>query len=127
MQFQPDNLKPDFDLKARSVKVTAPTQGANMQMGAACTISWEAYEIDNVKIELYKGGKSFTVIAPSVPAASHIYNWTIPDRMPIGNDYQVKVTCIDPGVMAKDLSRTFSVKPAPSFTLLSPNGAKYGK
>jgi len=127
MQFQPDNLKTGFDLKARSVKVTAPALGANIKMGAACTISWDAFEIDNVKIELYKGGKSFAVIAPSVPAASHTYNWTIPARMPIGNDYQVKVTCIDPGVIAKDLSKTFSIKPAASIALISPNGGEIWK
>ena len=127
IQFQPDNLKTGFDLKARSVKVTAPALGANIKMGAACTISWDAFEIDNVKIELYKGGKSFAVIAPSVPAASHTYNWTIPARMPIGNDYQVKVTCIDPGVIAKDLSKTFSIKPAASIALISPNGGEIWK
>ncbi|MCX6580129.1 MAG: SBBP repeat-containing protein [Candidatus Aminicenantes bacterium] len=127
MQFQPDNLKTGFDLKARSVNVTAPALGANIKMGAACTISWDSFEIDNVKIELYKGGKSFAVIAPSLPAASHTYSWTIPDRMPTGSDYQVKVTCIDQGVIAKDLSKTFSIKPAASIALISPNGGEIWK
>jgi hypothetical protein len=100
---------------------------ANIKMGAACTISWDAYEIDKVKIELYKGGKSFAVIAPSVPAASHSYSWTIPDRMPFGNDWQVKVSCVDPGVIAKDLSKMFSIKPTPSISLISPNGGEIWK
>jgi len=125
--FRPDDLKTGLDLKARSVKVTAPVAGASMQMGRDCAIAWEAYEVDNVKIELYKGGRSFSVIASFIPAGTQAYSWAIPDRMPAGSDYQVKVTCIDAGVIAKDLSRAFSIKPAPFIALLSPNGGEVWK
>ncbi|MCX6581461.1 MAG: SBBP repeat-containing protein [Candidatus Aminicenantes bacterium] len=127
LAFQPDALKSAYNLKARSVKVIAPAPGANLQMGATCTISWGAYEVNNVKIELYKGGRSYSVIAASVPAGSRTYSWTIPERMPFGNDYQVKVSCVDPGVIAKDLSMMFSIKPAPSIFLISPNGGEIWK
>ena len=122
--FRPDDLKTGLDLKVRSVKVTAPVAGASMQMGRDCAIAWEAYEVDNVKIELYKGGRSFSVIASFIPAGTQAYSWAIPDRMPAGDDYQVKVTGIDAGVIAKDLSRAFSIKPGPFIALLSPNGGE---
>ena len=124
LAFQPDALKTEFNLKARSVKVIAPVGGAVMRTGAALNISWDAYEINNVKIELYKSGRSFSVIASSVPAGSHTYSWTIPERMPFGSDFKVKVTCIDAGVIAGDSSKAFSIKPAPSIALISPNGGE---
>ncbi len=109
LAFQSDTLKTGFNLKARSIHITSPVAGNIMLMGTDCLISWEAFKITNVKIELYKGGKSLSVIAPSVPATSKQFIWTIPGRMPIGSDYQVKITCIDSGVIAKDISKTFSI------------------
>jgi uncharacterized repeat protein (TIGR02543 family) len=124
LAFQPDALKTAYNLKARSVKVTTPVGGAIIRAGDVLNISWDAYEVNNVKIELYKGGRSFSVIASSVPAGSHTYSWTIPERMPFGNDFKVKVTCIDPGVIAGDSSKAFSIKPAPSIASISPNGGE---
>jgi hypothetical protein len=124
LEFQPDNLKTGFDLKARSVRVTTPTEGTIMRMGSTCTISWNAYEVNNVKIELYKGGKSLLVIAPSIPAGFQTYNWTIPDRMVAGSDFKIKVSAIDTGVIAGDSSRAFTIKPVPAVTLSSPNGGE---
>jgi hypothetical protein len=124
LEFQPDGLKTGFDLRARSVKVTAPTAGAALRMGAVCTIAWEAYEVNNVNIELYKGSKLFSTIASSVPAGSGTYSWKIPSSMNTGNDYQVKVSCIDPGATAEGWTKVFSIKPAPSLTLISPNGGE---
>ncbi|MCX6584659.1 MAG: SBBP repeat-containing protein [Candidatus Aminicenantes bacterium] len=124
LAFQPDDLKTAYDVKARSVKVTAPVAGTTMRAGDGCNISWDAYEVNNVKIELYKGGRSLSVIASSVPAGACSYNWTIPGRMPFGEDFKIKVTCTDAGVIAGDSSKTFSIKPAPSIVLISPNGGE---
>ena len=124
LAFQPDNLKTGFDLKARSVKVTAPAGGAALRMGTVCAISWGAYEVNNVKIELYKGGKLLSTLAASVPAGSQSYSWKIPKQMESGNDFQVKVSCIDTGVTAVGWSNAFSIKPAPSIALLSPTGGE---
>jgi len=122
--FQPDSLKTGLDIKARSIKVTAPAGGTVIRMGTACTIAWEAYEVNNVKIELFKGSKLLSTIAPSVHAGSGTYSWKIPGSMNTGNDYQVKVSCIDPGATAEGWTNVFTIKPAPSITLLSPNGGE---
>ena len=124
MVFQPDSLKTGFDLRARSIKVTAPAGGTVMRTGASCTIAWEAYEVNNVKIELYKGSKLLSTIATSVPAGSGTYSWKIPGSMNAGNDYQVKVNCIDPGAAAEGWTKAFTIKPASSIVLLSPNGGE---
>jgi hypothetical protein len=107
--FQPDGLKTGIDLKARSVKVTAPAGGAALRMGTACTITWEAYEVNNIKIELYKGGKFLSVIASSVSASTRTYKWKIPTNLKSGKDYQVKVICSDPGVTAVDWAKFFTI------------------
>ena len=75
--FQSDTLRADYHFTARSIKVTAPAGGEAPNMGSICNIDWEAYEVSNVKIELYKNGKSLSTIAASVPASSHTYSWTI--------------------------------------------------
>ncbi len=122
--FQSDDLTADYVLNARSLKVTAPTVGAVLYMDSTCNIAWEAYEVNLVKIELYKGGRSLYTIASSVPAGNHSYSWLIPGRMHAGNDFQVKISAVDPGVIAGDTSAAFSIFPTAYIALNSPNGGQ---
>jgi hypothetical protein len=120
--FRADDLKADLYLKARSIRLTAPSPGQALSVGSICTISWEAYEVDQVKIELYKAGRSLLTIAPAVSAKTRSYSWTIPDRMIAGNDYQVRVLASDTAVKADDLSGTFSILPQAAIIVNAPNG-----
>jgi len=121
--FQSDDLKADYNLTACSIKVTAPGGGEAPLMGSIFDMAWEAYNVTNVKIELYKNGKSLSIIVGSVPAATHTYSWTIPARMRAGNNYQIKISSVDAGVMAKDISNAFSIAPLAAITLNYPVAA----
>jgi protocatechuate 3,4-dioxygenase beta subunit len=121
--FQSDDLKADYNLTACSIKVTAPGGGEKLEMGSIFNIAWDAYEVNNVKIELYKNGKSFSIIAASIAAGMNSYSWTIPTRMRAGNNYQVKISAVDAGVMAEDISNAFSIVPLAALTLNYPVAA----
>jgi len=120
--FRADDLKADLYLKARSIRLTAPSPGQALSVGSICTISWEAYEVDQVKIELFKAGRSLLTISPTVSAKTRSYSWMIPDRMLAGNDYQVRVLASDAAVKADDLSGTFSILPQAAIVVNAPNG-----
>ncbi|MCX6583419.1 MAG: carboxypeptidase regulatory-like domain-containing protein [Candidatus Aminicenantes bacterium] len=122
--FQSDALKADYNFRARSIRVTAPAGDEKHNMGSICSIAWEAHEVSKVKIELYKNGKSLSVIAASVPAGSHTYSWTIPARMRAGNNYQIKISAVDAGVMAEDISNDFLIVPLSVIALNYPVGAE---
>ncbi|MCX6583459.1 MAG: carboxypeptidase regulatory-like domain-containing protein [Candidatus Aminicenantes bacterium] len=121
--FQSDDLRADYNLVACSIKVTAPGGGESPVMGSIFDIAWDAYNVTNVKIELYKNGKSLSIIVDSVPAATTTYSWTIPARMRAGNNYQIKISAVDAGVMAKDISNAFSIAPLAAITLNYPVAA----
>jgi len=120
--FQSDTLKTDYNLKARSIKVTAPSGGEKFTMGSVCVVSWDAYNINTVKIELVKGDRTLSTIAASVSAGLKTYSWAMPSRMHAGNDYRIKISCVDQGVIAGDASNVFSIVPTSAITLNSPIG-----
>ena len=122
IRFQADDLKSDYNLRARSVRITAPSEGEKLNMGSVCNITWDAYEVSNVKIELYKNGKSLSIISKSMPANSHTFSWTIPARMHSGNNYQIKISSVDAGGMAEDMTGNFNILPTAVLTLNYPVG-----
>jgi len=122
--FQSDDLRSDYNVIARSVRITAPGGGENLIMGSVCVITWEAYNIDTIKIELFKSNKSVFTIASPVSAGLHTYSWTIPTRVSAGNDYTIKISSIDPGIIANDTSPAFSIVPTAGLTLNSPVGGE---
>ncbi len=124
LAFQSDDLKTDCNFTARSVRITAPAGGDSFNMGSVCVITWVAYNIDTVKIELYKNNKSLFTIASSVSAGLHTYSWTIPTRLDAGNDYKIKISGIDAGKTANDTSSAFSIVPTAGLALNSPMGGE---
>ncbi|MCX6583364.1 MAG: carboxypeptidase regulatory-like domain-containing protein, partial [Candidatus Aminicenantes bacterium] len=122
--FQSDDLIADSNFRARSIRVNAPAGDEQYDMGAICIITWEAYQVSNVKIELYKNSKSLSVIAASVPANSHSFSWTIPARMRSGNNYQIKISAVDAGVMTEDTTANFTILPTAALSLNYPVGTE---
>ena len=105
--FRPDDLKTAFSFKAISLNVIGPAKNTIGVTGKTLTITWVSYEMNNVKIELLKNGKLHSVIAPSVPANTGSYKWKIPHQIPLGTDYQVKISCVDPGLTATDTGKNY--------------------
>ena len=59
-------------------------------------IKWVSNGVDNVKIDLYKGGIFLKTIAASVPAAFGVYSdYTIDNTHTLGGDFQVRVSSVE--------------------------------
>jgi hypothetical protein len=75
------------------ITVLSPNGGENWLAGTSNTITWTSTVSDDVKIELYKGGSIFYTIANSI-SNNGSYLWTLPDTLPSGNDFKVKITSV---------------------------------
>ncbi|MCX6584297.1 MAG: hypothetical protein NT166_29325 [Candidatus Aminicenantes bacterium] len=105
--FQADSLKPGFDLKARSLKLTLPNGGETWNPRRSYDITWRSGGIDNVRIELYKGTVLKTVICASTPAGTGKYTWTIPANIPQGIKYKIKISSVDVGLNLSDAGNDY--------------------
>lgn len=74
-----------------TLAVTSPNGGEYWSLGTVRTITWTTNFSSNVKIELYKAGSYHSTIAASV-ANSGLFTWNIPPTLPIGTDYQIRIT-----------------------------------
>ena len=82
-----------------SITVVSPAGGEVWKPGSTATIRWRYHGKigSHVRIELWKGDESHSVIAPRVPAGSGgsgSYAWKIPSDQAAANDYRVKVSSI---------------------------------
>ncbi|MCK5759735.1 MAG: GPI anchored serine-threonine rich family protein [Candidatus Delongbacteria bacterium] len=73
------------------ITVTSPNGGDVVQMGTSVTITWEDYDGDSIRIELYKGGVLSAEIETSYPNTGS-YTSTIPTDIVSGIDYKIKIT-----------------------------------
>ena len=76
-----------------NITVVSPNGGENWLAGTSNTITWTSTVSDDVKIELYKGGSILYTIANSI-SNNGSYLWTLPDTLPSGNDFKVKITSV---------------------------------
>lgn len=101
-----------------SVKVISPNGGETLIKGSTINITWIGTDIyPHPKIELFKGGVFNRQIVYSSPTPN-IYSWTLPNDLPTGDDYKIKITacaglstgCSSPTVMVTDMSdNNFSI------------------
>jgi uncharacterized repeat protein (TIGR02543 family) len=111
LKFQADSLKPGFDLKALSIKLTSPNGGEIWNPQKSYDITWHSGGIDNVKIELYKGTVLNTVICASTSAGTGKYTWTIPANILQETKYKIKISSVDVGLNLSDAGNDyFSIK-----------------
>jgi 5-hydroxyisourate hydrolase-like protein (transthyretin family) len=113
-----------FDIN--TLTLTAPNGGETWAAGSTQTIRWTytGNPGTTVKIELIKGGGAPVSIIDSTPigsSGSSSYTWTLPSALAAGADYRVKITA---GAYSDVSAATFTVAPAPTLTLTSPNGGE---
>ena len=107
------------------ITITSPLAGENWTAGTRQTISW-TYEGNTgsyVKIELLKGGTLDSTITSSYSVGTNgngSYNWTIPNTLTPGSDYQVKITSTSTS-SCTDTSDSFTIGP-PTITVTAPAG-----
>lgn len=100
-----------------SITITNPTVGASYAVGQSVTIQWTSCNVQDIWLNLARGGKDFGLITyPNpVPASQGSYSWTVtnPAQQFTGlgtNDYQIGALQAEaPNVTVK--SGTFSVHP----------------
>ena len=85
-----------FDLQpVGSISITSPAGDTLWERGAQQTISWDATEVDHVKIELFRGAYLASTLSSSVVAADGQFTYTVPADMATGDDYKVKLTSLE--------------------------------
>ncbi|MCH7974313.1 MAG: hypothetical protein IH949_10580, partial [Bacteroidetes bacterium] len=111
-----------FTIFTAQITVSSPDGGESWQAGTIQTITWTDNIIENVMIDLYKGGSFHSVISTST-SSDGSKTWTIPFALESGSDYKVKITSInDPGI--SDLSNTDFTIVGNQVTVITPNGGE---
>jgi subtilisin family serine protease len=140
LQVRADGINKDFDNASYpmtgqvKVYVGAPGQvtypsasGITWSRGSAYTIKWTGFgAIQNVRIELYKGGTLNSVISDSAPNAAGSFTWTVPAGQALGSDYKVRVTSASNFAVFDESDNFFTIGSAPpsgTITLTYPNAA----
>jgi hypothetical protein len=102
----------------RLLALLSPRGGEEWERGRTFNITWNDFVDGNVKIELLKDGEVLQLISSSTQGNGR-YTWTIDDQMPVGDNYQLRITSIDDGTVF-DQSGGFSIGPKSILNITSP-------
>ncbi len=80
----------NFTLSLGSISVVSPNGGEVWAYGTTHLITWSDNLCENVRIELWKGGSFFSLLASSTPSTGS-FPWAITNSYPAGNDYKIKI------------------------------------
>lgn len=105
--------------------VISPNGGEVLQSGVSELITWQSSGIDSVKIEYsLNNGTTWIVIEESIENAD-AYTWNpVPSVDDFKRSCKVRVSDAVDGKPMDESNGTFTIKPIPSITLLSPNGGE---
>ncbi len=93
----------------------------NWEIGSSFEITWYDNISENVKIELVQNNEVVYTIAESIPS-NQKYEWLIPDDVPVGESFVVRISNTDLAVM--DESEILSIDTESMMTLLTPTGGE---
>jgi hypothetical protein len=95
------------------ITVVRPNGGESWKQGSRQTINWTYANVSgDVKIELLKGGKLYSVICSCAPKGTNgvgSYSWTIPSNQTIVSDYMIRVTSICEPSCSDTSNNNFSI------------------
>lgn len=104
-----------------SVSVSAPNGGETWIAGQTQAVTWTSSGAtcgSNVKLELLKNGSLHTTIIASTPNDGN-FSWTLPNTLPQGSDYTVRITDTSNSSYVDTSNSTFTI------TGSSSTGASY--
>lgn len=88
--------------------VISPNGGESLSGGSAFNITWVSGQGGNVSIELLKNGIVYTTISGST-ANDGAFNWNVPQWLPTGSDYRIRVTSLGGGADSDSSNADFSI------------------
>ncbi len=105
------------------VLLTAPNGGEVWQSGTVQNITWETYQIDNIKIEYSTdNGTQWNEIIASTSSDVGTYAWTVPNT-PTAQAL-VRITDVLNAGSTDQSNAVFSITEQPEINLTSPNGGE---
>ncbi|MCX6971812.1 MAG: hypothetical protein NTV93_16885 [Verrucomicrobia bacterium] len=98
-----------------SITVTAPNGFQRWDPGDFTpmlpVVSWNSQGVENVRIDLYKGGLFFKNLVASMPAAFGTYTgYTIDNTTALGGDFRVRVSSVESPAVFDDSDNAFVIK-----------------
>ncbi|MCH7770437.1 MAG: T9SS type A sorting domain-containing protein [Bacteroidetes bacterium] len=117
-----DQSDGDFTIVSNNITVISPNGGENFLTGTSQNITWTDDIVEDVRIDLYKGGVFSSTIVESTPSTGS-YNWTIPGTIEFGLDYMVKVSSVVYPILFDMSNNNFTIFTG-DITLTSPNGGE---
>jgi len=110
-------------IDTKTLTLISPNGGEGLQSGKVTNITWQSKNIVNIKLEYTTNGTTFTTIAPSVPAATGTYAWTLPEL--VTTTCKIRISDASTAT-AYDLSdNNFTI--LNSIKVLSPDGGQFWK
>jgi hypothetical protein len=92
-----------------SLTVSAPNGGEIITRGKNYEIKWTGSVIEDVKLELYKGGDFFSIISESTENDG-TFLWHIPDSLD-GTDYTIKISSVTNPIVFDMSNKDFTIIP----------------
>jgi surfactin synthase thioesterase subunit len=114
----------DFTL-LNEVIVTIPNGGESWKQGSVHTINWSDNLVENVKIELFKGGVFDSEISASTPSSGS-FSWDIPTSTTTGTDYTIKISSVNNPAVFDISDESFDIFEG-NITITIPNGGEIWK
>jgi hypothetical protein len=95
------------------VSVTSPADKAVWDRGRSSFIIWRCNITARMRIDLYKNGVMFGLIADSVSNIGS-YGWSIPSGQPIDSTYSIRLRSVSDTTVVAFTSGRFTIRSAPS-------------
>jgi len=115
----------DMTFTTSAITVTSPDGGEEWIGGNSYPVTWSYIGTPGAKvnIKLYSGKTSKGTIASGVSSSAGVYNWTIPAKLPAGEDYRIMIASASNAKNGDISDNPFTID-APTITVDSPNGGE---
>lgn len=96
------------------INLTYPNGGEHLTKDTTIVIRWESNLSDSVSVKLLKNQEPVLTISDGIYSYSNAIAWKIPNTLPDGNDYTIKVESIKSGEMQSQSQDFFTLQSAVS-------------
>lgn len=105
-----------------TITLVSPNGGESWIAGTTRTITWSQNHVASVQLDYTVNGTDWTLIADQIDAASGTFDWTVPATP--SAECRVRITSSSDPNVSDEGDAVFSIIPAPSITVIAPNGGE---